>query len=111
MPPPKSHGIHYHEVLASRHRYRSRVVPKPPKRTDAKTLTKSMKRSMSSTWVPWAALLRRVFEKDGLECPVCGGQMSVRAVVLPPAAIKVVAGLEAAQARGSPEGGLKIVPT
>ena len=111
VPPPKSHGIHYHGVLASRHRYRSRVVPKPPKRTDAKTLTKSMKRSASSTWVPWSELLRRVFEKDGFQCPVCGEQMSVRAVVLPPGAVRVVAGLEAAQARGSPDGGPRIIPT
>ena len=37
--------------------------------------------------------------------------MSVRAVVLPPGAVKVVAGLEAAQARGSPEGGITIVQT
>jgi hypothetical protein len=78
------------------------VVPKPPKRTEAKTLTKSMKRSTSSTWVPWAEILRRVFEKDGFMCPVCGGQMTVRAVVLPPGAIKVVAALEAAQARTPP---------
>ena len=103
------------------------MVPKPPKRTEAKTLTKSMKRSASSTWVPWSELLRRVFEKDAFQCPVCGGEMSVRAVVLPPSrlrrlnyrappagvacSVKVVAGLEAAQARGSPDGGMRIVPT
>ena len=119
------------------------MVPKPPKRTEAKTLTKSsvrfataataprlpawLARSASSTWVPWSEPLRIVFEKDAFQCPVCGGKMSVRAVVLPPSrlrrlnyrappagvacSVKVVAGLEAAQARGSPDGGMRFVPT
>ena len=32
----------------------------------------------------WAMLIKRVYEIDPLECPVCGGQMTVIAFIEPP---------------------------
>ena len=111
--PPRVNDVHYHGVFAPRHRWRPQIVPRrsPGQQPKAKLLTKTARRTPSSTWVPWASLLLRVFDKDGFQCPSCKGQMTVRAVVLPPGAIKVVASLEAAQARGSPGACPLIVPT
>jgi hypothetical protein len=111
--PPRSNDIHYHGVLAPRHRWRRQVVPARRKREGpaALLLKRSKKSSLTSTWMPWSTLLARVFDKNGFACPKCGEPMSVRAVVLAPGASHVVAGLEAAQARGSPGGGPTIVST
>jgi len=35
----------------------------------------------------WAALLRRIFEVDPLECPACGGRMRMVAFILTPRVI------------------------
>jgi hypothetical protein len=39
-------------------------------------------------WIPWAELMRRVFDVDVLECPGCGSRMVVLDVVLPPDATR-----------------------
>ena len=100
VPPARSHEVHYHGVLAPRHRWRRLVVPRGPPRESTPVLTKTGVPSPTSTWFPWAALLLRVFDVDALRCPECGNRMAVRAVVLPPATIRVIRGLE--RARGSP---------
>ena len=38
----------------------------------------------------WAALMRRVFELDVLECPKCGGRMEMIAVITEPSTIKKI---------------------
>ena len=49
-----------------------------------------------------STLLARVFDEDGFACPTYGERMAVGAVVRAPGAMKAVAGLKAALARGSP---------
>ena len=39
VPPPKTHRIRYHGVLASRHKLRSLVVPKPPENAKPEQFT------------------------------------------------------------------------
>ena len=38
----------------------------------------------------WAALMRRVFELDVLECPKCGGRMEMIAVITEQSTIKKI---------------------
>jgi hypothetical protein len=52
----------------------------------------------------WSTLLKRVFDVDGFECPLCDQRMRLRAVVLPPATLRVLGGLERA-CRGPPQQG------
>ena len=52
----------------------------------------------------WSTLLKRVFEVDGFECPLCDQPMRLQAVVLPPATLQVLDGLELAY-RGTPQQG------
>ncbi len=52
----------------------------------------------------WSTLLKRVFEVDGFECPLCDQPMRLQAVVLPPATLRVLDGLEQA-CRGPPQQG------
>jgi hypothetical protein len=52
----------------------------------------------------WSTLLKRVFEVDGLACPLCDQPMRLRAVVLPPATLRVLDRLEQA-CRGPPQQG------
>jgi hypothetical protein len=60
--------------------------------------------SRRSRWVLWSTLLNRVFEVDGFECPLCDQPMRLQAVVLPPATLRVIDGLERA-CRGPPQQG------
>ena len=45
----------------------------------------------------------RVFLSDGLLCPICDHPMALRAVVMPPATIRVLRGLDGAAARAPPD--------
>ena len=52
--------------------------------------------SKAPRWTPWRELLKRSFGVDGWACPHCGQRMRLRAVVLPPATLKILRGLQAA---------------
>jgi hypothetical protein len=41
-------------------------------------------------WTPWATLMRRVFAMDVLECPKCGGKMTILATIHPPEATTAI---------------------
>jgi hypothetical protein len=105
VPPPRANQVHYHGVLASRSRLRKRVRPEPPM---ARQAPASVGRRLSkmprgrSRWTPWSTLLWRVFGVEGFACPSCSRTMKLRAVVLPPATLGVLASLERS-ARGPPE--------
>jgi hypothetical protein len=103
VPPPRANTVLYHGVLASRSRLRERVrPPPPPPKTNAPPDRKlTRKPSSTSRWVPWARLLWRVFEVDGFGCPSCGQAMRLRAVVMPPATLRVLSSL-GWSARGPP---------
>ena len=62
------------------------------------------RRASALAWMLWSTLLKRVFEVDGFECPLCDQPMRLQAVVLPPATLRVLDGLERA-CRGPPQQG------
>ncbi len=54
----------------------------------------------------WAQLIRRIFEVDPLECPECGGEMRVIAVITdPPIVDRILKHLERARGQDPPTDG------
>ena len=107
IPPPKSNQVLYYGCLAPRGKLRRAVVPKPLARRRriraADKLVAPEQASEKSRWMPWAYLLRRVFDAQGWNCPCCEKRMVLRAVVKgPPASLRILSGLTASS-RGPPE--------
>ena len=103
VPPPHKNQVLYHGVLAPRAAWRNAVVPRPRRRSQAEreqrsadVLTRRPSTAAKPRWTPWRHLLHRTFGADGFACPNCFQRMVLRAVVLPPATLKVLDGLEAA---------------
>jgi len=105
IPPPNINTIIYSGVLAGRSAWRAEVVPPPPAREKPGFLHKEgIPEPKRRWWVcSWAELLYRVFLSEGLECPRCGKKMRLRAIVMPPATIRVRDGLNRAAARAPPD--------
>ena len=87
IPPPKLNTVFYAGVFAANHRLRKEVVPK---RKPEKPAVIARRRARKLTLRPeaggdgkdsWAELLRRVFANDGFQCPECGKQMRLRAII------------------------------
>jgi hypothetical protein len=107
IPPPKANQVLYYGCLAPRSKLRPAVVPKPLARRRrsraADKLVAPESASEQSRWMPWAWLLRHVFDVDSWTCPCCGKRLVLRAVVKgPPASVRILRGL-AASSRGPPE--------
>jgi hypothetical protein len=80
IPQPRIHMTRYFGVLAPNHKWRSKIVPGPPKTEaapDAAVASVPKKRRMS-----WAELLKRVFQIDITTCRDCGGTLRFIAVVM-----------------------------
>jgi hypothetical protein len=89
--------------------WREEIVPQPrrkPRSDHAHTraIIRPERAIRSARWMLWSTLLKRVFEVDGFECPLCDQPMRLPAVVLPPATLRVRDGLERA-CRGPPQQG------
>ena len=95
VPPPRAHSVLYGGVLAARSKLRVLVVPPKAKVEEpGKAVLRLTRRPVvGSPWVPWAELLRRTFSVDPTLCPHCGVPMTLRAVVLAPATLDVLASL------------------
>ena len=72
IPPPRTHQVRYHGVLASGSSLRSFVVPRGAPRQHPRQC-----RNYS-----WAELMARAFEMDVLECPNCSGPMRLVATIM-----------------------------
>ena len=109
-PPPETNLLICHRLLASRARWRGRVVmygsvaPEPtaaaaPLATDPQgTGVKSSSRAWS-----WAALMHRAFAIDVLACAHCGGRMRLIATLHDAAVIrKILAHLDPSHSGQSP---------
>jgi hypothetical protein len=88
---PRSHLVRYHGILGPAARDRDKVVPRsrpveigrPTPVNEAREIDPS--RIPKFNRLPGAALLKRVFLVDVLECPKCKGRMKILAVVTAPA--------------------------
>ena len=100
VPPPRMNTVLYAGVFAANHRLRKEVVPK---RKPEKPAVIARRRARKLTLRPeaggdgkdsWAELLRRVFAKDGFQCPECGKPMRLRAIIKgAPASVAIVESL------------------
>jgi len=78
IPPPRSHLVTYHGVLAPASKLRSGIVPGTPR---SRTGCEHSGERPGERWIPWAVLLSRCFNVDGLKCPGCCGRLEVKQVV------------------------------
>ena len=42
----------------------------------------------ATRYIPWAELLRRVYDIDALRCPRCGGRLRMIALLMDPSAVR-----------------------
>jgi hypothetical protein len=61
-------------------------------------------------WIPWAELMRRVFEIDVLECPQCGAALRILAAIHPPETTTAILECLGLPARPPPLGPPEAVP-
>jgi len=112
IPPPGFHLVGYHGVLASRSKYRPRVVPKRMAEeiandpaddlhveldvADPELLPSiSLAPEPRDRYLPWAELMKRTRHLDVLRCQKCGGRMELMSFVADPdQAREILASLE-----------------
>jgi hypothetical protein len=101
VPPPRVYGVRYHGAFAPHSKARRYVVPAAgesrstpdPSRVATRQATRKRSRTegmeTARTYrVPWAELLRKVFEIDVLACPQCGGRLQLIAFIAEPTVVK-----------------------
>ena len=97
VPPPRMHQVHYFGVLAPKAAWRKAVVPEPPAEAEEDPCGGSVayeERGVGKTvrrrWIPWATLLKRVFQVDVMVCPQCSSRMQRIAVIRDPRTIQAI---------------------
>jgi hypothetical protein len=94
FPRPRSHLVRYHGILGPAARDRDKVVPRSKAIEFGQPPSSGEPREIDPSRVPrfgrlsWAALLKRVFLVDVLECPKCRGRMKIVAVVTATAGVR-----------------------
>ena len=118
VPAPRGHMVRYHGVLAPRSRWRAIVVRD---RAGEQVAQGGMGREPAAGAGPqpgpadesgeirerrlsWAQLMLRVFEKDVLECPRCGGRRRLIAVITESTVIVAFLGSLGLPTRAPPRG-------
>ena len=107
----------YYGVLASHHRLREHVIPRPPAPPPPPQLALDFalpsdpaESSPRPRRIAWAKLLARVFAQGVTRCRTCGGRMRVLEVVSDPDAIaRILHGARAPPAP-PPPGQLLLLP-
>ena len=97
VPPPRQHLTRYSGVLAAAAHWRPLIIPPAPAESSASTAPAPATFSKPPTpqktgkrcrYIRWAQLLRLTFGLTVDECPACGGQMELRALVRDPESIE-----------------------
>ena len=89
IPRPEKNLVRYHGVFAPNARDRGEIVPDAEEAAaDAaacdEPAPKPKPKPRSGRYLLWAALLKRVFQVDVLECPRCGGRLRLVCAVVDP---------------------------
>src|SRR5690606_34585912 len=89
VPPPRTHRVRYHGVLASHHRLRARVVPAHPGAPRQLPLLRDRGKLAPAPKhrVDWQRLMIRTFGFDPLKCPDCRRTMRIVEFVTRPTSI------------------------
>ena len=98
IPLPMTNLRRAYGVFSSAHRWRARIVPRPPDPTQAgKPVAPKRPARMS-----WASLLARTWGIDGLRCGACAGRLYFVSCVFAPTAVQaIVASIQLADARAA----------
>lgn len=81
VPPPRIHLVRYHGVFAPNAKDRPEVVPFPPPGEPLLESPETAPSRLRDRRLDWAALLRRVFAVDVMQCPLCDGRMQIIAFI------------------------------
>jgi hypothetical protein len=87
VPPPRFHTVKYAGVLAPASPWRARIRPKPKLAPPSQPAGvddaghADMTPERASRYRPWAQLLKRTFEVEVLQCPLCQGRMKLLAMI------------------------------
>jgi len=91
VPKPQKNLLRYHGVLGSRARLRPQVVaaahPEPIVLEETPPPARPVAPPPTGRYMPWADLLKRVFQFDVLCCPKCGGGMKIIATLTEPSTV------------------------
>ncbi|MCP4437154.1 MAG: hypothetical protein GY812_16850 [Actinomycetia bacterium] len=90
VPPPRQNLVRYHGVLASASPLRPKIIGQAPAKVASSRGLKQPKQAPKRRRLLWAELMRRVFGLEVLECPRCGGQAKVIALIDEPGAIHAI---------------------
>jgi hypothetical protein len=83
VPRPRLNLTRFHGVFAPNFKHRKRIVPRPPRHSDA---------DQPPAPLSWMQRLKRVFAIDIETCPECGGRLRVIACVEEPPLIAKILG-------------------
>jgi hypothetical protein len=96
IPRPRAHGVRYHGVFGPAAEDRDKVVPSSGPVEHGRGTSAAEPHEIDPSGIPrfsrlpWAALLKRVFLVDVLECPKCKGRMKIPAAVIESASVRRV---------------------
>jgi hypothetical protein len=93
IPPMRSHLVRYAGVFAPHSKLRPAVVIAGASAGDAPSNAPTAQEGPSPAWgprLPWAELLKRVFEIEVLVCKECGGKMRVLAFLTDPEVTRTI---------------------
>jgi phage baseplate assembly protein W len=115
VPPARRHQIRFHGILAPNARDRAKIVPAPraianPSEIEDQHNCARSHRPVNAAAIPWAQLLKRIYNVDSLACDRCGGRLRpIAAIVDPDVARRILVHLglpserpRFAKARGPP---------
>ena len=92
IPAPRASLVRYDGTLAPHARLRSAIVPRVAQQADGRgTCGGAEKEAAPARAIKaytWAELMRRVFEKDVLECARCKGRLTLIATITQPSIIQ-----------------------
>jgi hypothetical protein len=92
IPAPRANLLRYHGSLAPGSKLRRLIVPRAPEGhdADAHSCPPGGPTEPRRPRYSWAELMRRVFERDVLECPRCSGRMRLISTITQPEVIRAI---------------------
>ena len=88
VPRPRSHLLVYHGLLAPPAEWRSAIVPVPEAGAARPSGVVGPDGPRPPGRLSWPMLLRRVFSREALACPHCGGPRRILGAMTEPHAVR-----------------------
>jgi hypothetical protein len=94
IPAPRANLVRYHGTLAPNARLRASIVPRVAEEAGGRSKCGGVGEAAPPERSPraysWADLMRRVFERDVLECARCQGRLALIATITQPSVIQAM---------------------